>query len=274
MTAPDAGSAAETTSTQMKTRVVRIAICLCFWPVLALSGKQPDEAIVEIKSLVPRKQVAEFSRKLNLAARKPLNRTVCFFDTGTLSLFRHSPKAILRSRYDASGGSDTTVKIRDGKAQGDDAECEFDAVLGKKRTLSCSVTDDGQNKREIMKANTGKDLKKIFSKEQEAALKGAVGKVDWRELRPYGPVSDIQVWKKLKLPGGPNLTVERWKLPARPNKPARVFLEVSAKVPLADEASVSKWIAGLVGVSVNENGQGSETKTQIVLEHFRSTTTD
>jgi hypothetical protein len=254
----------------MNTYVARIVVGLCLWPVFVLAGKKPHEATVEIKCLVPGKQIAEFSRKLNLGSTVPLTRTVCFFDTGSLALFHHNPKAILRSRYDSSGGSDTTVKVRDGKAQGDNAECEFDAVLGRKRTLSCSVTDKGQKKGEIKKANTGKDVKKIFSKQQEGTLEGVVGKVDWQELRPYGPVEDIRVWKELKAPGGPSkLTVERWKLPARANKPARVFLEVSAKVSLADEARVSKWIASLVGVSESEDGQESETKTQIVLEHFR-----
>jgi hypothetical protein len=82
-------------------------------------------------------------------------------------------------------------------------------------------------------------------------------------------VKGVQVWKKIELPGGPNLTVERWTLPARPGKPERVLLEVSAKVPLAEEDKVSKWIAGLVGVSENAADQQSETKTLLVLEHFR-----
>lgn len=267
---PRGCAGAQTIETRMNTCVARIVVCLCLWPVFVLAAKQPHEATVEIKCLVPGKQIAEFSRKLNLGSKVPLTRTVCFFDTGSLSLFRHSPKVILRSRYDSSGGSDTTVKVRDGKTQGDNAECEFDAVLGRKRTLSCSVTDKGQEKGEIRKANTGKDVKKIFSKQQEATLKGVFGKVDWKELRPYGPVKDVRVWKELKAPGGPsNLTVERWRLPARSDKPTRVFYEVSAKVSLADEARVSKWIAGLVGVSEGENGQESETKTQIVFEHFR-----
>ncbi|HKP01834.1 MAG TPA: hypothetical protein VJU77_00600 [Chthoniobacterales bacterium] len=252
----------------MNAFVVRRVVCFCLWPVLVFAGKQTDQAIVEIKSLVPENKITEFSTKLALGSKVPLTRTVCFFDTESLSLFRHSPRVILRSRYDASGGSDTTVKIRDGKAQGNNADCEFDAVLGKKRTLSCSVTDKGQKRGEIKKANEGKDVKKVFSKQQEATLENAFGKVKWRELRPFGPVKEIKVWKELKLPGGPSLTVERWKLPGGPSKPARVFFEVSAKVPLADEARTSKWIASLVGVSEHGNDQESETKTQIVLEHF------
>jgi hypothetical protein len=68
------------------------------------------------------------------------------------------------------------------------------------------------------------------------------------------------------MPGGPPLTVERWELAARPDKPAKVLFEVSAKVPLSDEAKTSKWIAELLG---SESGsEESETKTRIVLDHF------
>lgn len=253
----------------MNTCVAQI-VCLCLWPVFVFAGKQPAEATVEIKCLVPKEKIAEFSRKVGLGSKVPMTRVACFFDTGSLALFQHNPKLILRSRYDSSGATDTTVKVRDAKVRGDDVECEFDKVLGKDRTLSCSVTDKGQNKAQIKKANTGKDVKKIFSKQQEATLEGAFGKLDWKKLRPYGPVRDIQIWKKLKLPGGPDLTVERWRLPNRANRPARVLFEVSAKVPLAEEAKVSRWISSLVGVSQNGSDQQSETKTLIVLEHFRS----
>ena len=254
----------------MNTRVARIVVCFCFWPVFVFAKKPPDGPTVEVKCLVPKEKIAEVSRKLRLGSNAPITRVACFFDTESLALFRHNPKLILRSRYDSSGGSDTTVKVRDGKARGDKVECEFDKVLGKDRTQSCSVTDKEQEKAQIKRANAGKDLKKIFSKEQEATLKNAFGNVDWRKLRPYGPVKEIQVWKKLKVQGGPDLTVERWRLPALPNRPARVLFEVSAKVPLAKEAEVSRWIAGLVGLSDSGGDQQSETKTLIVLEHFRS----
>ena len=202
----------------------------------------------------------------------PFTRVVCFFDTESLALFLHEPKVILRSRYDSVNETDTTVKVRDGKEKGIDAQCEFDKVLGKERILSCSVTDKEQEKREIKKADAGGNVKKIFSKRQRVALESAFGEIDWQALRPYGPVKHIQVWKNIKVSGGPDLTVERWKLPARSSKPGRVLFEVSAKVPLAEEEKVSKEIAELVGLPNNETDQESETKTRIVLEHFRSET--
>jgi hypothetical protein len=263
--------ASQTSPTKVSNSLARIVVCFCFWPVFVSAKHKPDSPIVEIKCLVPEDNVSEFSKKVDLESKVPLTRVVCFFDTESLSLFQHEPKIILRSRYDSSNETDTTVKIRDGKVQGKDVECEFDKVPGRKRFMSCSVLNKGQEETQIKKANAGKGVKKIFSKQQEATLEDAFGKVDWGDLRPYGPVKGIKVWKKIKLLGGPNLTVERWKLPARSGKPARVLFEVSAKVPLTEEAKISKWIAGLVGISERRSDQ-EETKTRIVLEHFRSPT--
>ncbi len=262
----------QTARTKVSKSFTRIVACFCFWPVLVSAKSKPDEPIVEIKCLVPEEKVVQVSQKLDLDSKTPLTRVVCFFDTGSLSLFQHEPKVILRSRYDSSNKTDTTVKVRGAKVQGNDVECEFDKVMGKERGLSCSVTDTTQEKTQIKKANAGKGVKKIFSKQQKVTLEGTFGKVDWQRLRPYGPVKGIQVWKKIKLPGGPDLTVECWKLPARSRKPARVLFEVSAKVPLAEEEKVSKEIGELVGLSDSESDQESETKTRIVLEHFRSET--
>jgi hypothetical protein len=80
-------------------------------------------------------------------------------------------------------------------------------------------------------------------------------------------VKDVKVWKKIEMPDHPPLTVERWELPARPGKAAKVLFEVSAKVPLSKEAKTSKWIAGLLGPSESGSDE-SETKTRIVLDHF------
>ena len=247
------------------TLIVTFAFCLS--SVLAPATSKSDESRVEIKCLVAEDKVAEISKKLGLTSQKPLVRVVCFFDTGSLALFQHDPKLILRSRFDSSNETDTTVKVRGGKAKGDDVECEFDKVIGKERTESCSVTSKKQELAEIKTANAGKDIKKIFSKKQEAVAESVSGKVNWDKLQPYGPVQDVQVWNKIEIPGCPLLTVERWELPARRGKPARVLFEVSAKVPLSEEGKTSKSIAELLGVSESGSDE-SETKTRIVLEHF------
>jgi len=248
-----------------------ILACLCS---VAVSAKiKPDEAIVEIKCLIPQENIADFSKKLHLESKPPLTRVVCFFDTESQSLFQHNPKVVLRSRYDSTNETDTTVKIREGKVQGENVECEFDEELGKDKIPSCSVTKKGESERQIKKANIGHDVKKIFSKEREATLLSTFGKIDWHKLKPYGPVKDIRVWKKIRLSGGPDLTVEQWKLPACPGRSARVLFEVSTKVALNQEAKASKWLADLVELSETGSDQESETKTRIVMEHFKSDAT-
>jgi hypothetical protein len=81
-------------------------------------------------------------------------------------------------------------------------------------------------------------------------------------------VKGINVWKKIKMPDGPDLTVEQWKLPERPNKAAGRLFEVSTKVPLTQERETVEWLTRLLRSGQNGD-QESETKTRIALEHFR-----
>ena len=131
--------------------ITGIVVCFLLWSGVVSSKDQQDQPTVEIKCLLTEEKAAEFSKKVNLNSRVPFTRVVCFFDTESLALFLHEPKVILRSRYDSVNETDTTVKVRDGKEKGIDAQCEFDKVLGKERILSCSVTDKEQEKREIKK---------------------------------------------------------------------------------------------------------------------------
>jgi hypothetical protein len=250
----------------MKTYALTVTLGFCLLSNLAPAKAKPADQ-VEVKCLIPDDKVAAVSKKLGIKSKTALVRVVCFFDTGALALFQHEPKLILRSRYESSSETDTTVKVRGGKVKGDGVECEFDKVCGKDRTESCSVTSEKQKVAEIKAANAGKGIKKIFSEKQEAAAEDSFGKVKWDKLQPYGPVQGVRVWKKIKIPGGPPLTAERWDLPARPGKPARILFEVSAKVPLSEEATASKRIADFLGLAENGSGE-SETKTRIVLEHF------
>ena len=120
----------------IKSSTLIVTFGFCLSSVLAPATSKSDEPRVEIKCLVAEDKVAEISKKLGLTSQKPLARVVCFFDTGSLALFQHDPKLILRSRFDSSNETDTTVKVRGGKAKGNDVECEFDKVIGKERTES------------------------------------------------------------------------------------------------------------------------------------------
>jgi hypothetical protein len=118
--------------------ITRIVVCF-FLGLTFLSAKnKQDQPTVEIKCLLTEEKAAAFSEKVNLKSRAPFTRVVCFFDTESLSLFRHEPKVVLRSRYDSSDKTDTTVKVRNGNEKVADAQCEFDKVLGKERIMSCS----------------------------------------------------------------------------------------------------------------------------------------
>lgn len=253
----------------MSSVLIRAIALFCFWPLLVSAKNTTGKPNVEIKCLVPEENISAVSRKVGLQSRKPTRRVVCFFDTDSLSLFHHRPKLVLRSRYDSASDSDTTVKVRNGEVTGGDVECEFDKVIGKEKVMSCSLTDKEQGTAEVKRANRGKKVKKIFSKEQRAMIEKTIGKLEWEKVRPYGPVKSVKVWKKIKVSNDLDLTIERWELPARAGKPRRTLFEVSAKVPLEREAEASRWIADLVA-SPKNGDQESETKTRIVLEHFRS----
>jgi hypothetical protein len=257
----------------MKTYALTVTLGFYLLSTLAPAKAQAEDQ-VEIKCLIPDDKIAAVSEKLRLACQDPLIRVVCFFDTASLDLFHHTPKLILRSRFDPSNEPETTVKVRGETLKGDGVKCEFDEVLGKTPIESCSVTNKKQKQAEIERANAGKDVKKIFSEKQEAFAKGVFEKIEWDELQPYGPIQGVQVWKDVKAPVVPGvretghlLTVERWDLPARPGKAAKVLFEVSTKVPLSEDKATSKWIAEVLGLSKSDTEE-SETKTQSILEHF------
>jgi len=115
--------------------ITGIVVCFFLWSSVVSSKNQKDRSTIEIKCLLTEEKAAEFSKKVNLKSRVPFTRVVCFFDTESLALFLHEPKVILRSRYDSLNETDTTVKVRDGKEKGIDAQCEFDKVLGKGKNL-------------------------------------------------------------------------------------------------------------------------------------------
>lgn len=257
----------------MKTSALTVILGFCLLSSFA-PAKDKGQDQVEIKCLIPDDKIAAISEKLRLACKDPLIRVVCFFDTDSLDLFHHAPKVILRSRFDPSNEPETTVKVRGKQPKGDGVKCEFDEVLGKPPIESCSLTNKKQKRAEIERANAGQDVKKIFSMKQKSFAEGVSGKIEWAKLQPYGPVHGVQVWKDIKAPAvpgvsetGPLLTVERWELPARPGQAAKVLFEVSTKVPLSQNEKTSKWMTDLLDLSVSD-GEESETKTKLVLEHF------
>jgi len=111
---------------------------------------ETSEKRVEIKCLVPENKIADVSKNLSLDAEHPTETRVVFFDISSNTLFEHTPRVILRSRYATDETkADTTVKIRGATLKGADVECESDRVIGKPPTESCSLTDKKQPVDEI-----------------------------------------------------------------------------------------------------------------------------
>ncbi len=259
----------------MNQRVASVIVvaCLLDLPYLAFCKQKGDadkkEERVEIKCLVPENKIADVSKNLSLDAEHPTEtRVVCFYDTSSNTLFEHTPRVILRSRYATDGTkTDTTVKIRGAKLKGADVECESDQVIGKLPAESCSLTDKKQPVDEIKKANEGKDVKKIFNHDQEEFVKKAEVDVDWEKLVPFGPVEGVKVWKNVSAEGLEKVTVERWELPERDGKPRRVLFEVSTKAPVSQQSGATEALSKVLGITDAE-GQEQETKTKMVIDHF------
>src|SRR5512140_1251300 len=113
-----------------KTATIIVLAFLLDLPYLAFCKQNDDtdkkEERVEIKCLVPEDRITDVSKNLSLDAEHPTEtRVVCFYDTSSNTLFEHTPRVILRSRYATDGTkTDTTVKIRGAKLKGADVECE------------------------------------------------------------------------------------------------------------------------------------------------------
>jgi hypothetical protein len=258
-----------------KISTVVVLTCLLHLPYVAFCKEKEDadkkEERVEIKCLVPEGNIETVAKRLNLDSDHPTEtRVVCFYDTSSKTLFEHTPRVILRSRYTTDGSkTDTTIKIRGAKLKGEDVECESDQVIGKPPVESCSLTDKKQGVDEIKKANDGKNVKKIFNHDQEELLKKANIDVDWKSLVPFGPVEGVKVWKDVLVEGLEKVTVERWELPERDGKPRRVLFEVSSKAPLSQQSGATAALSKVLGVTdTEEQEQEQETKTKMVIDHF------
>lgn len=255
-----------------KVATVIVLACLLQLPYRAFCKQKEDadkeEERVEIKCLIPETNIDVVAEHLKLDSNHPTEtRVVCFYDTSSNTLFEHTPRVILRSRYATDGTrAETTVKIRGAKLKGADVECESDQVIGKPRAESCSLTKN-QPLDQIKKANEGEDVKKIFNNDQEAFVKEASVDLDWKSLLPFGPVEDVKVWKNVSVEGVEKVTVERFELPERDGKPRRVLFEVSTKVPVSQESGATAALSKALGITGIKD-QEQETKTKIVLDHF------
>jgi hypothetical protein len=233
---------------------------------------------VEIKFVVKETQVEKAIGALGLDRASAEKRTVYFFDTKDLSLFRHAGTSlILRARTEGKSKGETTVKLRAKgaleieeewkqqvrKGEKLDFKIEKDQVVGKPLVESYSL-DDKEDANAIEEAVKGKQsVKKIFSGNQEDLVEAKAGaNFDWDKLEALGPVK-VTKWELATAAG--DLVAERWDFGRHPPT-----LEVSTKV---DENVAKERAAKLVDFMRDKGlvqDPDPETKTKEVLEYFAS----
>ena len=233
---------------------------------------------VEIKFVVREAQVEKATAALGLDKAGAEKRTIYFFDTKDLSLFKQTgTSVILRARTtQGENKGETAVKLRakegaltiedewmqrERKGKKLDFKIEKDQVVARPIIESYTLNDkeDAKAIREAVEGSPS--FQKIFSGNQEDLAK-AKAKFDWRDLEALGPVK-VAKWE-LTTPNF-NLVAERWDFGNHPPT-----LEVSMKV----EESVAKEMAGKLVKFMRDKGLAQdshpETKTKEVLEYFTS----
>ncbi len=234
---------------------------------------------VEIKFVVQEAQVEKATGALGLDKATGEKRTIYFFDTEDLSLFKQAGTSVILRTRTTKGKSkgETTVKLRaKGTLQIEDEwkqearngekldfKIEKDQVVTKPIVESYSL-DDKKDANAIEEAVEGRQsVKKIFSSNQEDLVEAKAGATfDWDKLEALGPVS-VTKWE-LATPAG-DVVAERWDFGK--HSPT---LEVSTKV----DESVAKEMAAKLVAFMRDKGlvqdPDPETKTKEVLQYFAS----
>lgn len=220
---------------------------------------------VESKWTLRDDQAAATRSKLNLFSSSAEQRSMYFYDTWNLDLYRQG--LILRARKVKDGDDESTVKFRPMTVNEAGSylnysgfKCEIDAV-GTNQVSSCSFTTV-QPTGQIDDVRDGLlSIKKLFSSDQEAFAESKVS-VNWSALQVLGP-TPAQVWKKSVSSMAYPYTVEQWTLPS-----GAVVTEVSTKTSQADASSASLALKNYLinkGLVISTD---QETKTQRTLNEW------
>ena len=233
---------------------------------------------VEIKFVVKEAEVEKATRALTLDKKTAERKTVYFFDTKDLSLFKQAgTSVILRARSTAGEEGETTVKLRSTgrlkieeewmqkrrKGERLDRKFEKDQVVSKPAIESYSL-DEKEDSKAIQEVAGGRQsVKKIFSANQEDLVEAKTKpRLDWDKLQVLGPVK-VMKWEFKAQ--GLELVAERWDFGDQ-----APTLEVSTKVDLSDaEEATNKLVAFLHQKGLRQD-PNPETKTKEVLEYFAS----
>ena len=223
---------------------------------------------VEIEVTVLDQEEGKAVQALGLHMAKVEDRSIYFFDTPKLDLYKAG--VVLRARQIEGEPDDSTVKIRPVDPTTVDREwfkvegfkLEADAG-GDKVVRSASLTAK-QAKNEIRKVSEKKRaISKLYSPDQERFLAAFHAEaVDLDDLAVMGPIPALR--QDVEHPGMTyKVTAEGWRLPDGTD-----LLELSIKCPREEAAVARKIFEGfLVGLGLDPHG-AQETKTKRVLTCF------
>jgi hypothetical protein len=221
---------------------------------------------VEIKVTVLDQEEGKAGQALGLDVARAEDRSIYFFDTPQLDLYKAG--VVLRARQIEGAPDDSTVKIRSVDPTTVDRQwvegfkLEAD-VVGDKVVRSASLTVE-QRKNEIQKVLEKKrEISKLYSPEQERFLAVFHAEaVDLDDLAVMGPIPAL--CREVEHPGMTyKVTAERWRLPDGTD-----LVELSIKCPREEAAVARKIFEGfLVGLGLDPHG-AQETKTKRALTCF------
>lgn len=252
------------------------AILVSFLFLLQVSRLEsgPPLERAEVKVSLAGGQLARALRALELDEEEARRRTIYFFDTRALELFRGG--TVLRGRGKDGGEDDSTAKLRPMDPDRvdrrwfelDGFKCETDRA-GDRSVESCSLTR-AQRKGELGEAEAGRrPVRKLFSREQERFLETyASARVPWERLEVLGPV-EARVWELRDARFQGKLVLEAWRLPGGPE-----FLELSTRSDPGEaeavQARLIRWVQSR-GLALDPAQEG---KTRAVLEYLAGSRRD
>ena len=207
------------------------------WGILAISAPAgaSDSAelkAAEIKTVVDPAEVSNYMTQLGLENDRADFGQTYFFDDPDLTFFDLG--VVVRLRYRPSSQSDLTVKLRPTElreiektwVKKEGFKCEIDAVVGKSKVTSCSLTVDLDNDevRELTEEqeSPGQLLKKKLTQTQIKMLKSRISEIPWNHGKWWGPVG-TRAWK-IDEPNLGELSAEMWFIRDAPR-----LLEISIK---------------------------------------------
>jgi hypothetical protein len=259
---------------------MKIAHSIVVFLIVALVEGQPKALAenIEIKFVVKEAEVEKAMQALALDRRTPERKTVHFFDTKDLSLFKQAgTSVILRARTSAGEEGETTVKLRSKgalqieeewrqktrKGEKLDQKFEKDQVVTKPAVESYSL-DDKEGSKAIKEAVARRQsVKKIFSANQEDLVEAKTKpRLDWDELLALGPI-EVMEWEFEAQ--GLELVAERWNFGNH-----APTLEVSTKSDASDAEETKKKLVTFLHDKGLRQDPHAETKTKEVLEYFSS----